>query len=148
MKTNIIAEGSLQLVTFRVDNEEYGLDIMKVQEIIRIVESVKVPKAPPYVEGVVNLRGKIVPIIDLRKRMGKTVTPYSDSSRIIVVDTGGRLAGLVVDMVIDVIILSSDQTEPCPSIDDSERSDYLLGVARWNERLITVLNLENLLKLT
>jgi len=147
VKTNIITEGSLQLVTFRVDNEEYGLNIMKVQEIIRVVEAVKVPKAPGYVEGVVNLRGKIVPIIDLRKRMGKVVTPYTDSSRIIVVDAGGRLAGLSVDLVIDVIILSDDRIEPCPSINDNERSDYLLGVARWNERLITVLKLENLLKI-
>lgn len=147
MKTKIITEGSLQLVTFRVDNEEYGLNIMKVQEIIRVVEAVKVPKAPGYVEGVVNLRGKIVPIIDLRKRMDKVVTPYTDSSRIIVVDAGGRLAGLVVDLVIDVIILGDEQIEPCPSIDDNERSDYLLGVARWNDRLITVLKLENLLKI-
>ncbi len=146
MKTENLIENNLQLVTFRVDNEEYGMHIMKVQEIIRIIEAVKVPKAPTYVEGVVNLRGKIIPIIDLRKRLDKAVIPYSDASRIIVVDMGGRLAGLIVDLVIDVINLSSEQIEPCPLIDETKRSDYIMGVSKLGDRLITVLNLENLLK--
>ena len=143
-----VIENSLQVVTFRVGNEEYGLHIMKVQEIIRVLDSVKVPKAPVYVEGVVNLRGKIIPIIDLRKRMGKIVTPYSNASRVIVVDAGDRLAGLVVDSVIDVIMLNSDVMEQCPSIDDAKRSDYIMGVGKQAERLITVLSLDNLLGMT
>jgi len=147
MKTETLIENSLQVVTFRVGNEDYGLHIMKVQEIIRVIEAVKVPKAPAYVEGVINLRGKIIPIIDLRKRMMKAITCYSDASRIIVVDTGGKLAGLVVDAVIDVMMLNSDDVEPCPSIDDSRRSDYIMGVGRQGDRLITVLSLESLLKL-
>ena len=147
MKTGTLIENSLQVVTFRVGNEDYGLHIMKVQEIIRVIEAVKVPKAPAYVEGVINLRGKIIPIIDLRKRMRKAITCYSDASRIIVVDTGGRLAGLVVDAVIDVIMLNGDDVEPCPSLDDSKRSDYIMGVGRQGDRLITVLSLESLLKL-
>lgn len=150
MKANVtsVIENSLQVVTFRVGNEEYGLHIMKVQEIIRVLDSVKVPKAPVYVEGVVNLRGKIIPIIDLRKRMGKIVTPYSDASRIIVIDAGDRLAGLVVDSVIDVIMLNSDEMEQCPTIDDAKRSDYIMGIGKQEERLITVLSLENLLEVT
>jgi len=147
MKTGSLIENSLQVVTFRVGNEDYGLHIMRVQEIIRVIEAVKVPKAPAYVEGVINLRGKIIPIIDLRKRMMKAITCYSDASRIIVVDTGGKLAGLVVDAVIDVMMLNSDDVEPCPSIDDSRRSDYIMGVGRQGDRLITVLSLESLLKL-
>ena len=147
MKTGTLIENSLQVVTFRVGNEDYGLHIMRVQEIIRVIEAVKVPKAPAYVEGVINLRGKIIPIIDLRKRMMKAITCYSDASRIIVVDTGGKLAGLVVDAVIDVMMLNSDDVEPCPSIDDSRRSDYIMGVGRQGDRLITVLSLESLLKL-
>ena len=146
MKTGSLIENSLQVVTFRVGNEDYGLHIMRVQEIIRVIEAVKVPKAPAYVEGVINLRGKIIPIIDLRKRMMKAITCYSDASRIIVVDTGGRLAGLVVDAVIDVIMLNGDDVEPCPSIDDAKRSDYIIGVGRQGDRLITVLSLESLLK--
>ena len=146
MKTGTLIENSLQVVTFRVGNENYGLHIMKVQEIIRVIEAVKVPKAPAYVEGVINLRGKIIPIIDLRKRMRKAITCYSDASRIIVVDTGGRLAGLVVDAVIDVIMLNGDDVGPCPSLDDSKRSDYIMGVGRQGDRLITVLSLESLLK--
>lgn len=146
MKTGTLIENSLQVVTFRVGNEDYGLHIMRVQEIIRVIEAVKVPKAPAYVEGVINLRGKIIPVIDLRKRMMKAITCYSDASRIIVVDTGGRLAGLVVDAVIDVIMLNGDDVGPCPSIDDSKRSDYIIGVGRQGDRLITVLSLESLLK--
>ena len=146
MKTGTLIENSLQVVTFRVGNEDYGLPIMGVQEIIRVIEAVKVPKAPAYVEGVINLRGKIIPIIDLRKRMMKAITCYSDASRIIVVDTGGRLAGLVVDAVIDVIMLNGDDVEPCPFIDDSKRSYYIMGVGRQGDRLITVLSLESLLK--
>ena len=146
MKTGTLIENSLQIVTFRVGNEDYGLPIMVVQEIIRVIEAVKVPKAPAYVEGVINLRGKIIPIIDLRKRMMKAITCYSDASRIIVVDTGGRLAGLVVDAVIDVIMLNGDDVEPCPSLDDAKRSDYIIGVGRQGDRLITVLSLESLLK--
>ena len=146
MKTGSLIENSLQVVTFRVGSEDYGLHIMRVQEIIRVIEAVKVPKAPAYVEGVINLRGKIIPIIDLRKRMMKAITCYSDASRIIVVDTGGRLAGLVVDAVIDVIMLNGDDVEPCPSIDDAKRSDYIIGVGRQGDRLITVLSLESLLK--
>src|SRR3989304_3855749 len=147
MKTGTLIENSLQIVTFRVGSENYGLHIRRVQEIIRVIEAVKVPKAPAYVEGVINLRGKIIPIIDLRKRMMKVITCYSDASRIIVVDTGGRLAGLVVDAVIDVIMLNGDDVEPCPSIDDAKRSDYIIGVGRQGDRLITVLRLESLLKL-
>ena len=148
MKTGTLIENSLQVVTFRVGSEDYGLHIMRVQEIIRVVETVKVPKAPVYVEGVINLRGKIIPIIDLRKRMMKAVTCYSDASRIIVVDTSGRLSGLVVDAVIDVVMLNSEDVEPCPSIDDSKRSEYIMGVGRQGDRLITVLSLESLLKLS
>jgi len=148
MKTEMVIENNLRVVTFLVGDEEYGIYIMKIQEIIRFVESVKVPKAPPYVDGVINLRGKIIPIIDLRKRLGKVITPPTDISRIIVVDSGNRFAGLVVDRVMDVIALNNDQIEPCPIIDETRRSDYIMGVARCGERLITVLNLENLLKLT
>ena len=79
MKTGTLIENSLQVVTFRVGSEDYGLHIMRVQEIIRVIEAVKVPKAPAYVEGVINLRGKIIPIIDLRKRMMKAITCYSDA---------------------------------------------------------------------
>ena len=147
MKTETLIENNLQLVTFRVGSEDYGIHIMRVQEIIRVIDAVKVPKAPQYVDGVVNLRGKIIPIINLHKRMGKNITAYTEASRIIIVDVGGRQAGMVVDLVIDVIMVNREYIEPCPSIDSSERSDYITGVGKQNDRLITVLNLDNLLKL-
>ncbi|MCC6544082.1 MAG: purine-binding chemotaxis protein CheW [Nitrospirae bacterium] len=138
-------EQALQIVTFMVGNEQFGIHIMKVQEIIRVIGAVRVPKSPAYVGGVINLRGKIVPVIDLRNRMGKNITEYTDTSRIIVVDSGSRLAGLVVDAVIDVINLSSDEIEPCPAIDDKCSSKYIKGIGKKDERLITLLNLEDLL---
>ncbi len=145
MKTNAVADDTLQIVTFVVGNEQCGIHIMKVQEIIRVIGAVKVPKAPSYVGGVINLRGKIVPVIDLRNRMGKSVTEYTESSRIIVVDSGTRMAGLVVDAVIDVTNLGSDELEPCPAIDENTSSKYIMGIGKKEERLITVLNLEELL---
>ncbi len=147
MNTETLIENNLQLVTFRVGSEDYGIHIMRVQEIIRVIDAVKVPKAPSYVDGVVNLRGKIIPIINLHKRMGKSITAYTEASRIIIVDVGGRQAGMVVDLVIDVIMVNREYIEPCPSIDSSKRSDYITGVGKQNDRLITVLNLDNLLKL-
>ncbi len=148
MKSNMIADDTLQIVTFMVGNEQCGIHIMKVQEIIRVIGAVKVPKSPAYVGGVINLRGKIVPVIDLRKRMGKSVSDYTDSSRIIVVDSGSRLAGLVVDTVINVINLNGSELEPCPSIDENTRSKYIMGIGNKDERLITVLNLEELLNVS
>ncbi len=145
MKSTTIEDDVVQLVTFMVGNEQCGINIMKVQEIIRVIGAVKVPKAPAYVGGVINLRGKIVPVIDLRNRMGKSVSAHTDSSRIIVVDTGSRLAGLVVDAVIDVINLNQNELESCPAIDDNSRSKYIMGIGKKDDRLITVLNLEDLL---
>ena len=147
MKASTLADNALQIVTFMVGNEQCGIHIMKVQEIIRVIGAVRVPKAPVYVGGVINLRGKIVPVIDLRKRMGKSVTANTDSSRIIVVDSGSRLAGLVVDSVIDVINLNCNELEPCPSIDENSRSKYITGIGKKGERLITVLNLDDLLNI-
>ncbi len=148
MKTETLIDNSLQIVTCRVENEEYGIHIMKVQEIIRLIEAIKVPKAPTYVKGVINLRGKIVPVIDLRTRMGKTGMPFSDTTRIIIVDTCSGLAGLVVDAVIDVVMLNNEEIEPCPSIDETKSSRYIMGVSKQGDRLITILNLENLLSTT
>lgn len=145
MKMNAVTEDTLQIVTFMVAHEQCGIHIMKVQEIIRVIGAVKVPKSPAYVGGVINLRGKIVPVIDLRNRMGKDVSEYTESSRIIVVDTGSRLAGLVVDAVIDVINLNGNELEPCPAIDENTRSKYIMGIGKKDDRLITVLNLEDLL---
>jgi len=139
MNTNIVGDYTLQIVTFMVGNEQCGIHIMKVQEIIRVIGAVRVPKAPAYVGGVINLRGKIVPVIDLRNRMGKSVTEYTDSSRIIVVDSGSRLAEST------TIILNHNEIEPCPAIDENTKSKYIKGIGKKDERLITILNLEDLL---
>ena len=103
----------LQLVSFKIGSEEFGVDILKVQEINRMVEITKVPQAPHYVEGVINLRGKVIPIVDLRKRFNLEVKEYDKNTRIVVVDIGGNIMGMVVDSVSEVLRLPSNTIRPC-----------------------------------
>jgi len=142
MSTEVV-DKSFQVITFRIADEEYGLNILQVQEIIKFIPPVRVPKAPDYVEGVINLRGKIIPVIDLRKRLNKEVSPYTDLTKIIIVDIGKKISGLIVDEVIDVTMLKD--IENCPYIHEERRSEYIMGIGRQNERLISLLNLNNLL---
>lgn len=140
----VTLEDTLKIITFRVGDEEYGINIMQVQEIVRIMESVKVPKAPQYVEGIINLRGKIIPVIDLRKKLNKAITPYTDSSKIIIADTGHRLSGLIVDEVIDVTMLT--KIENCPYLNGEKKSEYIMGIGKKDDRLISILDLDNILR--
>ncbi|MBI4715863.1 MAG: chemotaxis protein CheW [Nitrospirae bacterium] len=136
----------LQLVTFRMDDEEYAVDILKVQEIIKTMEITRVPKAPHFVEGVVNLRGKVIPIVNLRKRLGMPIMEHTQDSRIIVVDVQGKLIGILVDAVSEVLRLSSRSMESAPSLERKARADYILGVGKFEDRLIVHLDLEKLFK--
>lgn len=101
-----------QLVSFVVENEEFGVDILKVQEIIRTVDITRVPKSPGFVEGVINLRGKIVPVIDLRKRFGIEKKPYDNETRIVVVELPDKVVGFLVDRVKEVIRVEKSVIEP------------------------------------
>ncbi len=93
----------LQLVTFKLENEEFGVDILKVQEINKMIDITRIPNAPSFVEGVINLRGKIIPIVDLRKRLGFEGRAYDKSTRIIVVELDGMVLGFIVDSVSEVL---------------------------------------------
>lgn len=136
----------LQLVTFKLDNEEFGVDILKVQEIMRTVEITRIPNAPDFVEGVINLRGKIIPIVDLRKRLGFKGKEWSSKTRIIVVELDGLTIGFVVDSVSEVLRIPQDTIEPPPSIVSGIESDYIEGVGKIGERLLLLLELRNVLK--
>lgn len=138
-----VIDKAFQVITFRIGDEEYGLNILQVQEIIKFIAPVTVPKAPDYVEGVINLRGKIIPIIDLRKRLNKEITPYTDLTKIIIVDMGQKISGLIVDEVIDVIMLKD--IENCPYIHEERRSEYIMGIGKQDNRLVSLLNLDNIL---
>jgi len=135
----------LQLVTFRLGNEEFSVDILKVQEIIRDMELTRVPRAPDFVEGVINLRGRVIPVIDLRKRFGFESCEKTTETRIIVIDVNERTVGLRVDGVSEVLRLPADTVEPAPSLVTGSGSDYISGVGKVEERLIILLDVGKLL---
>jgi purine-binding chemotaxis protein CheW len=137
--------GLLQLVTFKVEGEEFGVDILRVQEIIRSMEVTRVPKAPAFVEGVINLRGKVIPIIDLRKRFGIGQRAHDRDTRIIVMEISSAVVGFVVDSVSEVLRLPADTVEPTPAVVTSVDSDYISGVGKLDDRLLILLELDKLL---
>ena len=134
-----------QLVVFDLASEGYGVDIGAVREIIRMQEITRVPRSPEFVEGVINLRGKVIPVIDLRKRFGLQVADQSKDNRIVVVDIGKQDIGVIVDAVTEVLRISADSVEPPTSVITSADSDYLLGIAKLESRLIILLDLESVL---
>ncbi len=143
-----LAEEMLQLVTFKLGAEEFGLDILLVQEINRRVEITKVPKTPAFVEGVINLRGKIVPVLDLRKRFGLTSGEFTGQSRIIVVSIDNRVLGLMVDSVTEVLCIPSQMVEPPPPIVAGLDATYIKGVGKFEGRLLILLDLRKVVSAT
>ncbi|HLP84628.1 MAG TPA: chemotaxis protein CheW [Phycisphaerales bacterium] len=134
----------LQLVTFEVANEEFAVDILAVQEINRMMELTRVPQSPPEVEGVINLRGKIIPVIDLRRKFAMPVSEKSEASRIIVVEVHKRVIGFIVDRVHEVLRISSDIVEPAPAMVCSIDSEFIAGVGKLEDRLIILLDIAKL----
>jgi purine-binding chemotaxis protein CheW len=134
----------LQLVTFKVDNEEFGVDILKVQEINKMMNITRIPNAPDYVEGVINLRGKIVPVVDLRKRLNFPQKPYDKNTRIIVVELDGMILGFIVDSVSEVLRIPESTVEPPPSMVSGIESDYIEGIGRLDNRLLILLELKKI----
>jgi purine-binding chemotaxis protein CheW len=135
----------MQLVTFSLDQEEFGVDILKVQEIIRMMEITKVPKSPEFVEGVINLRGKVIPVIDLRSRFGLDSHAYDKDTRIMVIDINNVIVGFVVDAVSEVLRITADTVEPPPPVVAGIESDYISGVGKLKDRLLILLDLDRLL---
>lgn len=141
----MIAENELlQLVSFVVGDEEFAVPILSVQEINRMMQITRVPQSPPFVEGVINLRGKIIPVIDLRKRFGMGGLENTADARIIVVEVQNRVIGFTVDRVNEVLRLSSDIVDPPPSMVCGIDSDYVQGVGKLDDRLLILLSLERL----
>lgn len=134
-----------QIVSFRLANEEYGVDIMRVQEIILPGQITQMPQVPDYICGLINLRGSVIPIIDLRKRFGLTVAKNDENTRIIVVNVAGKTIGIVVDAVNEVLRFSSEQTEPPPSSIVGIDHDYIRGLVKFEDKLLILLNIDNVL---
>ncbi|TQD25667.1 chemotaxis protein CheW [Methanolobus vulcani] len=144
--TDNIDEDLNQLVIFNLGVEEFGVNIMQVQEIIRMPDITRIPRAPEYVKGVINLRGKIIVVMDLDRRFGMQETEMTDESRIVVVDIEGTIVGLVVDSVSEVIRLKGSNIEQTPEIITQKiNAEYLKGVGKMDDRLLILLNLENIL---
>lgn len=136
---------TFKLVTFSLGQEEFGVDIMAVQEINRMTEFTRVPQSPKDVEGVINLRGRIVPVIDLRKRFNMAATERTEHSRIMVVEVCGRILGFIVDRVSQAgLEIDSSIIDPPPTMACSIDTDYLAGVAKLKDRLVILLDLEKL----
>ena len=135
----------LQLVTFEIGDEEFGIDILKVQEIIRTMAITKVPNSPPHVEGVINLRGKVIPVIDLRSRFLLESKPHDNQTRIIVVDLHRVVIGFVVDGVSEVLRIQSNTVEPPPPVVSGIESEYIKGVGKLDNRLLILLDLDKLI---
>jgi purine-binding chemotaxis protein CheW len=134
----------LQLVGFHVGGEEYGLDILRVQEIIRLQHLTRVPNSPDAMDGVMNLRGKIIPVIALRKRFGLEPVAPDKQTRIVVVEIQGTVLGFIVDSVSEVLRIPADTVEPPPLL-DKDKQEYVSGVGKLDERLLILLDVDRLM---
>jgi purine-binding chemotaxis protein CheW len=137
-------EELLQLVGFHVGGEEFGIEILRVQEIIRTQQLTRVPNSPQFMEGVMNLRGKIIPVIALRRRFGLDEALPGKQNRIVVVEIQGTVLGFIVDSVSEVLRISAETVEPPPRMGIVER-EYVSGVAKLGDRLLILLDTERLL---
>ncbi|HIE12855.1 MAG TPA: chemotaxis protein CheW [Desulfotomaculum sp.] len=141
-----IAKDEEQVVVFQLADQTYGMDIAAVSEIIRMEKVTYVPRAPEFVEGVINLRGRIIPVIDLRGRFGLKGAEHTRQSRIIVVEMAGVTVGLIVDAVLEVLRIPAESIEPPPAMVDGVDVAYLRGIALFDGRMIILLNLEKILE--
>lgn len=135
----------IQLVSFKLDKIEYGIDILSVHEILRIPEITRLPNAPEYIKGVINLRGNVIPVVDIRMRFGMPSAPVTELSRIIVVEIGEKLVGLMVDNVYQVIRLSRSRIDEPHELIEGISTEFINGIGRLQDRLIVILRLDNIL---
>ncbi|MCL4490888.1 MAG: chemotaxis protein CheW [Nitrospirae bacterium] len=135
----------LQLVTFTLGNEEYAVDILRVQEINRMKEITRVPNSPAYVEGVINLRGKVIPVVSLRKKFGLAERENDEQSRIMIMDIQGITMGLVVDAVSEVLRIPASTVEPTPPMASNISTEFIKGIAKMEDRLIILLDMDRLI---
>lgn len=135
-----------QLVVFAIGNEEFGVDISQVREIVRLIPITYLPKAPDFIEGVVNLRGQVVAVIDLAKRLSIPSQPRGENTRIIIVEIEGLTMGMIVDSVSEVLRLASEHVEAVPSVIETEvHEHYISGVGKLQDRLLVLLDLKKVL---
>ncbi len=136
----------IQWVTFKLDEEIYGINVMQVQEVLRLTEIAPVPGAPDYVMGIVNLRGNVVTVIDTRKRFGLFQKEADDATRIVIVEVDNQVIGILVDSVAEVVNIRSSEIETSPNLgDDNESSKYIQGVHSRDDRILILVDVNKML---
>ncbi|MBP6990378.1 MAG: chemotaxis protein CheW [Spirochaetes bacterium] len=142
----LVAEGAIiQLVSFVLDDVEYGVDILAVHEILRFPEITRLPNTPNFIIGVINLRGNVIPVVDVRRRFGFPRAKVTDLTRIIVIETNDKLVGLMVDNVHQVVRITQNNVDPPSELIEGVSEKYIWGIGRLKDRLIVILNLANIL---
>ncbi len=148
MKKNS-AQGSeypiLQWVTFRLDNETYGINVMQVQEVLRYTEIAPVPGAPSYVLGIINLRGNVVTVIDTRQRFGLDSADVTDNTRIVIIEADKQVVGIMVDSVAEVVYLRQSEVETAPNVGNDESAKFIQGVCNKNGELLILVELDKMM---
>ncbi|MCP3671197.1 MAG: purine-binding chemotaxis protein CheW [Gammaproteobacteria bacterium] len=139
------SEPVIQLVTFCLKDETYGINVMHVQEVLRVSEIAPVPGAPDYVLGIINLRGNVVTVIDTRSRFGLPVGDVTDTSRIVIIESDKQVVGILVDAVAEVVELTENQIDSAPNVGNEESSRYIQGIATMGSNLLIVVDLHKLL---
>ncbi|MBU4304586.1 MAG: chemotaxis protein CheW [Candidatus Omnitrophica bacterium] len=148
MVENRKGKEEVQLVVFKIGSEEFGVEINQVREIVKLVSITRMPKAPAFIEGVVNLRGQIITVIDLSKKLDLPSAGKTDSTRIMVVEVADNTVGMIVDSVSEVLRLAKDDIEATPALIDTEVHErYLRGVGKMEDRLLILLDLNEVLSI-
>ncbi len=135
----------MQWVTFYLGDEKYGINVMQVQEVLRVTEIAPVPGAPSYVLGIINLRGNVVTVIDTRNRFGLPSKETDDSSRVVIIETESHIIGILVDSVAEVVELKGSEIETAPNVGNEESSKYIQGVTSRDNELLILVDLNKLL---
>ena len=136
---------TLRWVTFFLSQEKYGINVMQVQEVLRVSEIAPVPGAPDYVLGIINLRGNVVTVIDTRQRFGLESKEVDDSSRIVIVESNDQVVGILVDSVAEVVDLQLSEIESAPNVGSEDSSRFIQGVASQQDELLIIIDLNKLL---
>ena len=135
----------LQWVTFQLGEETYGVNVMQVQEVLRVTEIAPVPGAPSYVLGIINLRGNVVTVLDTRKRFGMPPREVDDASRVLIIESANQVVGILVDSVSEVVYLRGSEIEAAPNVGNEESSRFIQGVCNREEELLILVDLNKFL---
>ena len=143
----VVGEGEIQVVAFKLRKEEYSFNILNVQEIKGLTDITRVPYASDFIKGVINLRGSVLPVIDLKKRLGLMDTPYTDDTRIVIVEVDDISVGMLVDEVTEVLVFNQSEIEVAKSV-DNEIGRFISGIGKLGDRLVIMLDLNAIVGLT